>query len=183
MKTLRAVLLAAALIVAWSCPIQASSTLFGTVDPQSSLRNPVMGGAGFEARNLRLTLAIGAGDATSGSLDLLGRTRGGLTLGVGVVADRLGESDFTEVSAASEDTVVVRKHDNGRHKGDRHVRNGKVVVLNRTYASKVSLLGADYGLMSSLFLGISNPNGLFAESRVVFNGSEVSNRLSVGVRW
>ena len=180
---MKSFLLAALLVVAWSCPIQAASTVFATVDPMSTRRNPVMAGVGFDATHLSLDLAIGAEDATYGALDLYGVTRSGLVFGVGAVAERLSEGDFTVEESSSEDTVVVRKHDNGRHKGDRHVRNGKVVVLNRSFASKVSILGADYGVMPSLFLGFANESGLFLESRVVFNGDEVSNRITIGARW
>ncbi len=172
----------AALLLAFALPAQAANTLFSTVDPQSELRNPVMVGLGFESRNARLTIAIGSNDLTSGSLDLFARSRSGLTLGVGVVADYLNDDSFESVSSSS-DTLVTRPHDHGKHKGDRHVRGGKTVVLRRSYLSSFSVLGEEYGLTPSLFLGVSNPVGVFAESRVLFNGGEVSNRISVGLRW
>jgi hypothetical protein len=173
-----------ALLLLLALPAHAANTAFATVDPQASLRNPVMGGVGFEGRSLRASIAFGNNDLTSGSLDLYRRSgKTGLYGGIGVVADRIGDEDYTVVTSSSADSVVVRKHDNGKHKGDKHVRGGKVVVLNRTFLSTASLLGQEFGLQSSLFIGVSNPTGLFAESRVLFNGDEVSNRVSVGLRW
>jgi len=140
-------------------------------------RNPVEGSVALEQSALRLGLTAGNARRFGANVDLVGRTSDGLTFGVGVVATGLSDSDY---SAESDTTTTVRPHDSGKHIGDKHVRGGKVVVQNRS--SVFSIGGTDYALVPSLLLGVTGSR-VFVESRVLFDGDDVSNRVTVGVRF
>lgn len=172
-----------ALMLMLAVPAHAAVSLFATVNPQSEVRNPVQGGASVEGKGLRLGASLGAAGAASGTLDLVARTRSGLVLGVGVVADRLLADDYSDVIVVLDSTTTVSRHDQGKHKGDKHQHGNRTFTTVRSYQSVLSIGNVDLGLSSSLFLGVGGPRGLFAESRAVFNGDEVSDRVSVGLRW
>src|ERR1051325_12169448 len=111
--------IALALVLTASVAHAASTQFSVTVDPQSALRNPVMGAVAVEGSLLRAGVSLGVDQQVSGSLDLVGRTRSGLILGVGVVADRLLADDYAEVTVVTS-TTTTRRHDHGKHRGDRH---------------------------------------------------------------
>jgi len=140
-------------------------------------RNPVDAVIALEQSGLRLGLMAGNARRFGATVDLLGRTRSGLTLGVGVVADGLTDEDY---SATSDTTVTVRPHDHGKHKGDRHVRGGKVTVQTRS--SMFTVGGTDYALVPSVLLGVTGSR-VFAESRVLFGEEYVSNRVTIGFKF
>jgi len=155
----------------------------------SDLRNPVEGTLGLEQSGLRLSASLGNESRLSGSLDLLARSKDGLYVGLGLNADRVDDS-FYSVTETSDTTVVVKPHDHGKHKGDKHHRGNKTYTRITTSMTTVSLGGVDLDLSPELVLGVGNGrvgsrfgSGLFVESRILFTGGDVSNRTSVGVRF
>ncbi len=154
----------------------------GATVRSSGLRNPVDGTLSVEQSGARLSLSLGSADRMTGSADLVARP-GSLLIGVGLVADRLSDSDFSS-EGSSDTTTTYRKHDNGRHVGDKHVRHGKTVTQISNQLSVLSIGSIDLGLSPSLVLGVSARRGMFVESRVLFlGGGELENRTSVGLRW
>jgi hypothetical protein len=171
-----------ALMLLFAVPAAAAVSLFATVNPSSELRNPVSGGASVEGKGLRLGASLGAAGAASGTLDLIAR-QGDLQFGVGVVADRLLAEDYSDVTVVTDSTVAL-PHDHGKHKGDHHVHKGRTFDTVRSYSRVLSFDGVDIGLAPSLFLSVSGKRtGLFVDARAIFNGGDVSNRMSVGLRW
>lgn len=155
-----------------------------TVDPMSTLGNPVSGMAAVRLGPARIVGILGNNERLSVAYDLLRISRrSGISLGIGVVADRLTDQDFSSSESSNDTTVTRRPHDSGLHRGDRHVRNGKVVTSLRSYSRSLSLFGQDWGLSSSFFVSIPLPARGFIESRVLFSGGEVGNRSSLGIRW
>jgi hypothetical protein len=154
-----------------------------TVDPMSSLRNPVSGMAAVRLYDTRIGATLGNNERLSVAIDLLRiSSRSGISVGIGVVSDRLTDEDFSSSESSNDTTVTRRPHDSGLHRGDRHVRNGKVVTSLRSFSRSLSLFGQDWGLSSSFFVSIPLPARGFIESRVLFTAGEVSNRTSIGVR-
>jgi hypothetical protein len=170
-----------ALLLVFAVPAHAAVSLFATINPVSELRNPVSGGASVEGKGLRLGATLGAEGSASGTLDLVAR-QGSLEFGVGVVADRLLASDYSNVIVVIDSTVVL-PHDHGKHKGDHHVHKGRTFDTVRSYSSVLSFDNVDLGISPSLFLSVSGSRGLFVDARAIFNGGDVSNRMSVGLRW
>jgi hypothetical protein len=172
-----------ALLLVLAVPAHAAVSLFALVNPSSELRNPVMGGASIEGKGLRLSAAVGAEGSATSALDLVAR-QGDLQFGVGVVADRLLAQDYSDVTIVLDSTTTTRRHDQGKHKGDKHNHGNRTFTTVHSYQSVLSFDGVDLGLSPSLFLSVSGKRtGLFVDARSLFNGGEVSNRMSVGLRW
>lgn len=145
-------------------------------------KNPTEGALALEQSGVRLGLSIGADSRASATADLIRRSAGGLYVGVGLVADRLGDADFYTESTA--DTVTTgKKHDHGKHKGDKHVRGGKTVTTISGHVTSFRFGTYDLGLAPSILIGVAARRGLFAESRVLVMDGEMANRTSVGIRW
>jgi len=162
----------------------ASLQLGAQIDPMTELRNPVSGSAALEVGHSRLGATLGLRSRLSISGDLLARNRSGLYIGVGIVADRLTNEDFTTSEGSSDSTVTHRPHDSGLHIGDTHVRNGKTVTSLRSYNRSLTVFGQEYGLSPSFFVGLPLPGGLFIESRVLYDGDgDMTNRSSIGIRF
>jgi len=184
----------AVVITLFSFLVLHSDSLAGSIQASatarllSDLRNPVEGTLGLEQSGTRLSVSLGNDSRLSGNVDLLARTKDGFYVGAGLTIDRLDDSDFI-VETTSDTTVVVKPHDHGKHKGDKHHRGNKTVTIISNASRIVSVGGTDLGLSPSLVMGVAArkldekfPSGLFVESRVLL-GSEISNRVSVGIRF
>ncbi len=162
----------------------AGSTRLGagaTVSLLSEYKNPVAGMICLERNNIRLSGYFGTNDHQSYTMDLLARTRGGLYVGAGVVADRVAEDGFS--TSTSDTTVTTNPHDHGKHKGDKHKRGGKKHITINTLTNMHSGT-IDFDVAPSVVLGVAARRGLFVESRVIFGGEyDAENRTSVGVRF
>lgn len=154
-----------------------------TVDLFSYRAHPVLGTAGLEAAPLRVSGTLGAQGQVQVSADLLARSKGGgLYAGAGLFAERLGGSTTTTFEA--ETTVVTRKHDHGKHKGDKHLHAPKSKVTTRTLATTVRVGGEEFELSPSLVLGVVGRRGAFAEARVVLGGEYgARGQYALGVRF
>lgn len=181
MKLFLAALLLAIATVANAGSLQGSAV----VDPQSTLKNPVSGGLALESDYwTRVGLQFSGPRRVSGTLDLIGRDEdSGFVFGLGLVADDIQSPVFVNETATTDSTVVITAHDHGKHKGDKHNHGNKTVITVHNGTAYVSIGGLDLNLVPSAFIGVSAYRGLFVESRVLFNGGDVSNRVSVGLRW
>jgi hypothetical protein len=171
-----------AVLLVFAVPAHAAVSLFAMVNPSSELRNPVSGGASVEGKGLRLGGTVGSEGAASATLDLIAH-QGDLFFGVGVVADRLLGPDYSDITVVLDSTTVSRPHDQGHHYGDKHQHKGRTFTTVRSYSSVLTFDFVDIGLSPSLFMSVSGKQGLFVDARVLFNGDDVSNRMSVGLRW
>jgi len=153
------------------------------VDPTyNAPRNPVTAGVALQESALRVGVQFGTPRRVGGTLDLLARSeRTGFEAGVGLVVDGTTTSTSFE-SEEGDTTVTVAPHDHGKHKGDKHQHGGKLITTHRGTTS-LSVGNTDLNLIPSVFIGMSAESGLFVESRVLYTDGEVSNRVSVGVRF
>lgn len=180
MKTILAFLTALVLAVpAFAGTIQGSAT----VDPQSTAKNPVLAGVAIQDNLLRVGVQFATPRRVFGNLDLVAYSNDtGFEAGVGLVVENLGDYSSTE-GTETDSTVTVQKHDNGKHKGDKHNHGKKVVTTTSTGSVVLTVGDVNVKVVPSLFIGIAAPAGLFVESRVLFDGGDVSNRVTVGVRF
>jgi hypothetical protein len=186
---MKKLILTLSLLLAATTAFAGSTQLSATVDPMTSVRNPVCGTLALEQSGVRLGLtARDLGFSTrpasplSVSLDLVKRARGGLYVGAGVVAVRAHETSFSQTTES--DTVITfKQHSKGKHLGDKHKRDHKVKVSVTSNTISTAIGELNYEVSPSFFLGLAAKRGLFAESRVLFDSDEVSNRTSVGIKF
>jgi hypothetical protein len=154
------------------------------VDPMTELRNPVSGLAAVRLGNTRFGVSLGNNEMLSAMVDVIAINKQGLSIAVGVVADRLSEPDSFDSASGSDSLSTHRPHDSGHHYGDTHVRPGKGNTRQlSSYSRSLSLFGSEWGLSSSFSVSIPVRLKGFIESRVLFTAGEVSNRTSIGVRF
>lgn len=153
------------------------------IDPMTELRNPVSGLASLRLSNTRIGVSLGNNERLSAMVDVIAINKQGLSLAVGVVADRVNAEDYTANESSNDTTITVAPHDHGRHLGDKHKRKGKTTTTTSGFNKSLTLFGQDWNLAPSLSVGIPLPLRGFIESRVVFTAGEVSNRSSVGIRF
>jgi hypothetical protein len=162
---------------AYSASIQAGATM----NFDKGLRNPVQGSLSLEQSGIRLWGALGNDKLISFGGDILHHESNGLYAGLGAVIDYTPASSYSYDT--SDTTYSYRKHDNGRHVGDKHVRDGKTrtVVTGDTTTVEVD---EQFDVKLGIVTGISAKRGPFVENRLVIDTyGKITDRATVGLRF
>ena len=142
---------------------------------------PVQGSLALEAGGLRLWGAAGDNKNFSFGGDILHRSPNGLYAGLGAVVDYTPSETYSH--ATSDTLVSYRKHDNGKHIGDTHIRSGKRRVSIDGNTATVTYEDAFDGKLG-IITGWSAPQGPFVENRLVINTfGDITARATVGLRF
>lgn len=176
------ILLFALLVSLIAVPAHAASLQAGaTMNFGDGLRNPVQGSLALEQSGVRLWGALGNDKLISFGGDILHRESNGLYAGLGATIDYTPSSEYSYDT--SDTTSSYRKHDNGRHVGDTHVRDGRTRTVITGDTATVTV-DEQFDVKLGIITGISAKRGPFVENRLVIDQSgEFSDRATVGIRF
>jgi hypothetical protein len=159
----------------------ASLQIGGTFRLEQNL--PLQGSLALEQSGIRLWGAAGDDKLFSFGADILRRESNGLYAGLGATIDYSPAESYSYYT--SDTTSVSRKHDNGRHVGDKNnphpSKKRKVTIEGNIVTVEHE---EDFDAKLGVVTGWSAPQGPFIENRIVIDTyGDITARATVGLRF